>query len=108
MLDKLLSKLLQKRNIKDISDLDEDEQKTYESWQSTLSKNELTIDDIKAFCLQYVDAIEVRWADYGIDQSKKAELIPYHSFCKTILKVVDSPKAQREALEKNLEQLLKQ
>ena len=102
----ILNRLLGKRNLK-VEELDKEERKTFEEWDKVLSKEELTTQDIKIFCQQYLDKIETLWADYGIEQSSKAELIPYHSFCKTILKVVDSPKAQREALERHLEQLLK-
>ena len=102
----IINRLFQKRGIKDINDLDEQERKTYEGWQAVLSKEELTTQDIKNFCQQQVELIETRWADYGIDQTKKAELIPYHTIYTTLLKVVDSPRIQREILEKNLSQLL--
>ena len=102
----LLKKILNKRGINDIEQLDVEEKKTFESWNSVLGKDSLTIEDIKDFCQQQVELIENKWADYGIEQSKKAELIPYHTIYSTLLKVVDSPKAQREALERNLQQLL--
>ena len=103
----ILSRLLGKRKIT-LDDLDKEEKKTFEQWNAVLSKEEITIEDVKAFCQHYIENIETLWADYGIEHGRKAELIPYHSFCKTFLKVVDSPKIQREALEKNLLQLLEQ
>lgn len=104
----LLQKLFRKRGIETIDQLDKEEQKTFKDWQSVLSKEELTTKDIKNFCQSQVELIESRWADYGLDQSKKAELIPYHTVYQKLIKVVDSPKQMRESLEKNLQQLLEQ
>jgi len=103
----LLTRLLQKRKVT-IDDLDQDEKKTFEEWQKTLSKDELTLEDVKSFCESQVDIIENKWTDYNIDQAKKNELLPYHTVYKTISNVIKSPKVAREALEKNLEQLLNQ
>ena len=103
----LLRRLLAKREIK-IENLDQEEKKTFEGWQAVLSKEELTIEDIKNFCQSQVVLIESKWADYGLEQSKKAELISYYHVYRTLLKVVDSPKQMRENLEKNLLQLLEQ
>ena len=102
----ILQRLLTKRGIK-AEDLDGEEKKTFEGWQAVLSKEELTTEDIKNFCSQQLTVIETKWADYSVEQSKKAELIPYHHVYKTLLNVVDSPKKVREALEQNLLQLLK-
>ena len=103
----LLQRLLGKRGVK-VDELDQEEKKVFEGWQEALSKSELTTQDIKNFCQSQIDIIETKWADYGLEQNKKAELIPYHHVYKTISKVVDSPKQMIESLEKNLLQLIEQ
>lgn len=102
----LLTRLFQKRGISKFDDLDEAEKKTYEDWQAVLSKDELTLSDVKSFCQHQISTIEGMWKDYNTTQVKKAELIPYHTVYKTLLTAIDSPKVAREALEKNLQQIL--
>ena len=106
MIHSILNKLLEKRGIKNINELDSEEKLTFENWNRVLSKEQLTLEDIKNFCTQQVSIIESKWSDLTMDEAKKKDLIPYHVCYKNILKVVDSPKIQREALEKNLLQLL--
>ena len=101
----ILNKLLQKRGVKH-DDLREDEKVQFEQWKLVLTKDELTTQDIKNFCQQQVDVIEAKWQDLNIEQIKKAELIPYHTVYNLLLKVIDSPKEAKEALEKNLQQLI--
>lgn len=101
----ILNKILVKRGLR-LEELDPEEQKTFEEWQAVLVKDELTVPDIKNFLQSQVDVIEGKWVDLNLEQSKKAELIPYHTVYKLLLKVIDSPKEARSALEKNLTQLL--
>ena len=103
----LLSKLLEKRGIKSANDLDQDEKKDFDNWQAILSKEELTISDLKEFCDSQLGIIEGKWQDYDIKNTKKAELIPYHTVYKTLLAVIKSPQVAREQLEKQLTELLK-
>lgn len=104
----LLNKLLAKRKIKDVKELDGEERKTYEVWQEILAKEELNIEDIKNFCKSQIGIIESKWADYGIETNKKSELIPYHTVWKLLLSAIDSPKQAKRSLEQHIEQLLKQ
>ena len=102
----LLTRLLGKRGIEDPKDLSQEERQTFETWQAILSKDELTIDDIKEFCRTQITIIEAKWADYALEAEKKANLIPYHTCYRTMLAAIESPRSSREALEKNLNQLL--
>jgi len=102
----ILNRLLQKRGIKSVDDLDKDEKKQFEEWRATLTKDELSTEDIKDFCRRQIDLIEAKWSNLDLEQIKKAELIPYHTIYSLLLKVIDSPKEARDALEKNLTQLL--
>lgn len=102
----ILTKLLEKKGIQSPEQLSEEEQKTFQQWQSVLGKDELTVQDIKDFCSRQVQVIEGHWADLRLEQERKAQMIPYHTVYKLLLGAIDSPKAAREALEKNLTQLL--
>lgn len=103
----ILNKLLEKRGLKSIEELDKDERATFDEWQSVLNKETLTTEDIKNFCQSQISVIEGKWSDLNLDQAKKAEFIPYHTVYRLISLAIDSPKAARESLEKNLTQLLK-
>ena len=102
----ILDKFLNKRGIASPNELSAEEKATYEQWRLVLNKEELTLEDLKNFCKGQIDVIEGRWADLEVLQSKKAELLPYHTVYKLILSAIDSPKAARESLEKNLNQLI--
>lgn len=111
----LLAKLLKKRGIKSFSELDDSpmpdnsptEKQKWDEWEKILSKEELTLEDVKQFCRSQIDVIEGKWKDLNTDQSKKAEFIPYHTVYKTLLQAIDSPRSSRESLEQQLNQLLK-
>jgi len=98
----LLTKLLEKRNIKSLEELTKEERATFDGYQQILSKKELTVADIKQFLEGQLSIIETRWKDFNIDQAKKAELIPYFTVYKVILQAIDSPQAERAALEQLL------
>ena len=102
----ILYKLLGRRGIETIDELDTSEKNTFTGWEKILSKEELTVADIKSFCGSQVDIIEAKWKDYGLDDAKKASLIPYHTVYKTLLAAIDSPKAAKEQLEMQLNQMI--
>ena len=59
----ILKRLLEKRNIKDISELDGEEKKTYEVWQEVLQKEELLIErDFGVMTGKKVSEIEIMCA----------------------------------------------
>lgn len=103
----LLGKLLRKRNIESVDQLDAEERAEFDNYDRVLSKRELTLDEVKNFCKSQVGIIESKWRDYGVDQSKKVELLPYYTVYKTLLQVIDSPQTEREGMEQYLTQLIK-
>lgn len=103
----ILTKLLQKRGIESVNKLDKEEKQTFDNWEKILSKEELTLEDVKNFCQSQIDVIEGKWKDLNVDNLKKAELIPYHTVYKTLLTAIQSPRSARESLENQLNQLLK-
>ena len=67
-----------------------------------MSKEELTIDDIKEFCKSQIIVVESKWKDMSVEDKRKAELIPYHTVYKILLDTIEAPKVAREVLEKEL------
>jgi hypothetical protein len=103
----ILDKLLSKRGIKSPDELSPEERVDFDNWRKILSKEILTIEDIKSFCQSQIDVIVGKWADLNLDTDKKAQLIPYFTVYTIIKQVTDSPKVARENLENQLNQLLK-
>ena len=102
-----LTKLLAKRKIADKESMTGEEKEVFENYERVLSKEELTLEDLKVFLNQQIGAIEAKWRNYDVSEKQKADLIPYHTCYKTLLGAISSPMAEREALEKYLEQLIK-
>ena len=103
----LLTKLLDRRGIDTVNDLDKEEKANFDSWNVVLSKEELTVQDIKEFCETQVASIEAKWSDLEVKQAKKNEYIPYHTVYKALLRVLNAPQSAREQVEKQLNELLK-
>lgn len=104
----IIDKLFEKRGIKGAYELSPEEQATFEQWRLILSKDELTVTDVKELCKIQCSMIESKWADMNLDNAKKSELIPYHTVYRLIAQAIESPKLAKEALEKQLEALLNQ
>jgi hypothetical protein len=109
----LLTKWLEKRGVKSPDELDNTpmpdgsptELEVFNEYKAGLAKQDLTLEDLKNYCLAQISVIESKWADYSIDDSKKSQLIPYHTVYKTLINVIDGPVAVRTAMEKQLEKL---
>lgn len=102
----LLAKYLKRQGIKNKEELREDERPVFDKWEAMLNKDELTVEDIKKFCQAQIELVETKWADLNGDEYKKADLIPYHTVYKLLLKAIDSPRSERVALENMLNQLI--
>jgi hypothetical protein len=104
MTQSLITKLFEKRGIKDVSELSMEEKSTFDNYQKILSKDKLEVEDLVKFINNQISVIENKWRDMNIDESKKAQLLPYHTVYKAILSAIESPKAEKEALESFLRQ----
>ena len=103
----ILTKLLERRGIQDPKDLKGEEKDLYESWKAILSEGEISVEKIKEYCQSQLSYIETKWADYDKENTKKAELIPYYTVYKMLVRVIEAPRVQKELLEQQLNQLLK-
>jgi len=102
----LLTKLLQKRRIKDITELSKEEKADVDKWQKILSEEEITVDKIVAFCKAQIKIIETNWKNLDNQSTKNERLIVLHTVYSTLIEVIGAPKIERETLEKYLNDLL--
>lgn len=103
---KLLEQLFRKKGIPNYKDLSEEEKAEFERSKLLLSKDELTVKDVKGFCKMQISIIKGKWGDYDTEQAKKAELIPYFTVYNSLLTAIDGPKAIKEAEEMRLKALI--
>lgn len=100
----LLSKLLQKRGINKEDDLTLEEKKVFDGYKKVLSNDAITVDDIKKFCESQIKTFENNIAD-GKTQPTPIQLGSLHVYLK-VLKMIEAPLAEREALERHLNQII--
>ena len=103
----LLQKLLHKRGIKDISELDNSEKQQFDHWDMVLSEGEITVEKVKLFCQSQLTVIEKQLANFDNTPQKNERLVIYFNVYKTIMNALTAPQAERESLEKYLRQLIK-
>lgn len=104
----LISRLLEKRGVKDVSELAPEERADVERWTAILSTGEITVDKLTEFCKNKVKLIEGEWKNLDNSERKNERLIAYHSVYKTLLDIItgDAGKSEREALERYLNDLI--
>ena len=102
---KLLRQLLDKRKIDSVEELSTDEKSDFERWDRTLSEGEITVDKIALFCQNQINTMEMMWSSLENTPEKNERLILMHTVYKKLLAIIESPQAEREALEKYLTQL---
>lgn len=98
-----LTKLLEKRGIDSIKDLQPEEQETFNRYKLVLSGTGITIDSLKEFCQSQIRLIESKCDGItGLTVMQQACIHVYIN----ILKAIEAPDAERESLEKYLIQLI--
>lgn len=102
----ILETIFQKKGIKSVNDLSQEERETFENYQKILDKDELTIEDFKKFLQQQISIIETRWKDLELSAQRKGELVPYHTAYRTLLQAIDAPKMEKIQLENLLNSML--
>ena len=103
----LLSKLLLKRGISNVKDLDKDERAWFDERERILSaSDDVTIEDLKKFCQTQISSIEESWKNLENTTAKNERLVILHVAYSAILKALSAPKVERELLEDHLNQLI--
>lgn len=106
-MNNIISKLFNKRGIKDSSELSEEEKGQFEQWQAILAKESLTVSDIIEFCEGQVANIEAQFKDLDNSSEKQNKLVIQHNVYKTLINIIKSPSAEKESLERYLTDMLK-
>lgn len=102
----MLKKLLKKFNVGSYEELNEEEKKTYLSWEESLVGRKLTDEDVASFLSGELDLAVSRITDIGL--SKEDELFRKMEirFIKKIQNFLNSPKVEKQFAQKAIEQML--
>jgi hypothetical protein len=100
----LLGAWMRKKGIEKEEDLSAEERSTYDGYRRILTGETVTIETLKTFMHSQVSAIESKFGekDSTHDTYYKACLHIYL----TLLRTIEAPEQQREALERHLTQLI--
>lgn len=100
----LLATLLAKRGISKETDLSPEEKAVFDNYRVILSGEVVTVEKLKEFCKTQIRTIEGIFAgpETKNDVYLKASLHVYLN----LLKAIEAPEAEREALERHLTQLI--
>lgn len=101
----ILSKLLEKRGLKP-EELSTEEKETIKQWQLTLSQGAITVSSIELFCNNNITNIENQFKNLDNSKEKLERLVLLHNVYSSLVKIINSPKIEKEALEKYLTTLL--
>ena len=102
----LLQKWLNRLGINSVDELNEQEKVKFDEWRRIFTTEQVSVDQISAFCTGQISVIEQRWADMTLDNDSKAQLIALHTAYKSILGIISSPLIEKERLERHLSQFL--
>lgn len=104
----LLAKIIQKRGIKDVTELTSEERQQFDAWRVTLSEGEITVESIARDCEIQISVIEGEMKNLDNSTRKNDRLITALSYCKLFLSRVRGGQTEKENLEKYLDQMLSQ
>jgi hypothetical protein len=99
-MNKHVERLMVKRGIRDVNSLNPEEKAAVMEWERRLSKPDLTVPDVVAFCRERLAAIEGRWADASVTDGERLRLVERHCVLKAILGAIDGPGKEREETER--------
>ena len=104
----LISKILHKRGIKEITELNEEEKATFDKWQKILTTEEITMETLTEFITEQKARIDSKLSDIEYPKEKKLDLLPYLSIYKALLGLIKAPRSAKEIVIKDIKQLLEQ
>lgn len=101
-MNKTLVELLEKRGIKDITKLSDEEKVDYERWHKIFSTPDSSLEDITLFCESQKHLIEIQMRNLDNTEKKNERLILLYNVYSLILEVVYAPQQEKEHLEREL------
>lgn len=105
-MNEILKRLFERRGIKNLEELSEDEKRDYDRWQRILSEGEVSVESIRKFCYNQVVLIEGKFKEMDVDEKVTQRRVLLHSVYKSILSAIEAPRQEREQLEKYLNSLI--
>ena len=110
----LLDNILKRRGIKNITELTSDEKVEFDKLQRMadrlhkLETEVITVEGIEKFCKQEKAIIEKEWHDNAdVSNNKEIYLKVQHKIYDSLIKYIESPKAERDNIVNYLENLAK-
>ena len=103
----LLKQLLKKRGIENTTELNDEEKSDFDRWNQILSKGEINVEKILEFCKHQKQIIENQWSNLDNAAVKNERLVIQHTIYSKLIGVIESPASEREALEKHLQDMIK-
>jgi hypothetical protein len=102
----ILTRLLNKRGIENSTELSQEERVQFDTWNRILSKESVTLQDFSQFCDVQIGAIDRALEDVDRTSERTDRLVVQRVVYAKIKSFLTSPQAEREQLEKYLEQLI--
>lgn len=104
----LLERLLKKRKIESIVELDKDEVRDFDRWQRILIAKEIDLENLKDFIKEQKGKAEQEIANPDNTKERDMFLKASLNIYRSLLELIESPRAEKETLEKFLNQLLEE
>jgi hypothetical protein len=102
----LLSRLLEKRGIKNSDELTSEEKSQFQKWEYTLAGGEMTIERLELFCKEQLSRIEKQFKEVNLPTEHVQRLTLQHAVYSTLIEALTAPQKDREQLESYLQGLL--
>lgn len=104
-MNNILTRYLQSRKL-DIAKLEPDELKTFKEWDLILSEDPITTEKIKEFCEIQIGIIEAKQENLDNSYELTERLVLLHVVYTKLIRLITSPKKEREGLEKYIQSLI--
>lgn len=99
----ILERYLQKLGVKSYAELNAEEKETYKQWEQAISGRKLTDDDVKEFLNTELETAVNRLTEVDLKKEDEVFRKCEVKMIKKILKFLDSPRIEKEILEKQIE-----
>ena len=102
----ILEKYLQKLGVKSYAELNSEEKETYKQWEQSIAGRRLTDEDVKTFLNTELETAIGRLIEVDLKKEDEVFRKCEVKMIKKILKFLDSPRVEKEILEKQIESRL--